>query len=238
MVGFAFLPTPGALPPDDGLVSQAGGSMVGFPAGAFAFPLPANVPAPAGTDMGVAGMLFACGGNMPGLATELYGEYDAALGLPGWPLFKGVGMAPLFMKTPCWFAQGTCAGLLGILGGITFACVRAAFRLRLISIAATRPASSAPSTTARPPISSMLRDGPGVPVLLLPLLPEDVPFDVGVWLLTTVGDAPAVAVAPVVAVALAVAVAVGVTPGVAVGEGAGDGVGDGLGVGEGDTKDG
>jgi len=79
----------------------------------------------------------------------------------------------------------------------------------------------------------MLPDEPaGVPVLLPPLFPDVVPFDAGVWLLTTVGDALTVGVAPVVAVA------VGVTVGVVVGEGVGDGVGDGLGVGEGDTTGG
>ena len=112
------------MPPDDELVSQAGGcglggSRVGFPAGAVAFPFPVEAPAPTGT--GMAGMLFACGGNMPGLEAGLYGGNDAALGLPGMLLFRGGGMAPLFMKTPCEFAQGTCPGLLGILGGITFA---------------------------------------------------------------------------------------------------------------------
>ena len=137
----------------------------------------------------------------------------------------------MFMKTPCWLAQGTCPrGLMGILGGMTFAWARAAFRPRLINSAATSVASSAPNRMARPPISSALLDEPGVPVLLL-LFPEVVPFDTGVWL--TVGDAPTVGVAPVVAVALAVAV--GVTVGVVVGEGVGDSVGDGLGVGEGET---
>lgn len=243
MVGFAFPPAPGAMPPDDELVSQAGGwgmggSRVGFPAGAIALPFPVEAPAPTGTGMGefgMAGILFACGGNMPGLEAGLYSGYDAALGLPGRPLFKGGVMAPLFMKTPCWFAQGTCpGGLLGILGGITFAWARAAFRLRLINSTATRPTSSAPGRTARPPTSSVLLDKPGVPVLLPPLFPGVVPFDAGVWLPTTVGDAPTVGVAPVVAVALAVAVAVGVTVGVVVGEG----VGDGLGVGEGETTGG
>jgi hypothetical protein len=232
------------MPLDDGLVSQAGGcgdrgiggSKVGFPADAIAFPFPTNVPAPTGTGIGVfdiGGMLFACGGNMPGREIGSYGGYDAALGLPGRPLFKGGGMAPLFMKTPCGFAQGACPGLLGILGGITFAWARAAFRLRLNNNAATRPASSTPSRIATPPTTSALLDEleVGVPVLLPPLFPEVVPLDVGVWLLTTVGDAPTVGVAPVVAVA----VAVGVTPGVVVGEGMGDGVGDGLGVGEGGT---
>ena len=63
-----------------------GGSEVGLPAGAVAFPFPANVPAPTSTGMGVfgiAGTLFACGGNMPGPETGLYVGYDAALGLPG-----------------------------------------------------------------------------------------------------------------------------------------------------------
>ena len=74
------------MPLDDGLVSQTGGcggiggSEVGLPAKAVAFPFPANVPAPTGT-----GILFACGGNMPGPETGLYGGYDAALGLPGSP---------------------------------------------------------------------------------------------------------------------------------------------------------
>ena len=105
--------------------------------------------------------------------------------------------------------------------------------MRLINRAATRPTSSAPNRTARPPMSSVLLDEfAGVPVLLLPLFPEVVPFDTGVWLLTTVGEAPAVGVEPVVAVA------VGVTAGVAVGEGVGDGEGDGLGVGEGETTGG
>ena len=143
-------------------------------------------------------------------------------------------MAPLFMKTPCGFAQGACPGLLGILGGMTVVRARAAFRLRLINNAAIRPTSSATSRTARPPTSSMLLDEP---VLLLLLFPEVVPFDAGVWLLTTVGDAPTVGVAPAVAVVVVVAVTVtvGVAPGVVVGEGIGDGVGDGLGVGEGGT---
>lgn len=120
---------------------------------------------------------------------------------------------------------------MGILGGITFAWTRAAFRLRLINSAATTTASSAPSRMARPPISSDLLEElvVGVPVLLPPLFPEVAPFDAGVWLPTTVGDAPTVGVA------VALAVAVGVTVGVVVGEGVGDGVDDGLGVGEGDT---
>ena len=258
MVGFGFPPAPGTMPPDDELVSQAGGCRgkggrdmgggeIGFPAGAIAFPFAANVPAPTGTGTGesdIAGMLFACGENMSGPETGLYGGYDAALGLPGRPLFtgrplfRGGSMAPLFMKTPCGFAQRTCPGLLGTADGRAFA--RAAFRLRLINNAATRPRSNAPSRTARPPISSMLPDESvaGVPVLLPPLFPEFVLFGAGVWLLSTVGDAPTVGVAPVVAVVLAIAVAVGVTPGVVVVEGIGEGVGDGFGVGEGGTTGG
>jgi hypothetical protein len=146
-------------------------------------------------------------------------------------------MAPLFMKAPCGFAQGTCPGeLLVILGGILLASARAAFRLRLINNATTTPNRSAPNRMTRPATSSMLLDEPGVAVLLPPLFPEVVLFDVGVWLLATVGDALTVGVAPVVAVALAVAV--GVTAGVVVGEGVGEGVGDGLGVGEGETTGG
>lgn len=143
----------------------------------------------------------------------------------------------MFMKTPCGFAQGTCPGLLGILGGMTVARARAAFRLRLINNAAIRPTSSATSRTARPPTSSILLDEPAadVPVLLPPLLPEVVPFDVGVWLLPTVGDAPTVGVTVALAAAVAVGVTAGVVAGVAVGVVAGEGVGDGLGVGEGDT---
>ena len=71
--------------------------------------------------------------------------------------------------------------------------------------------------------------------VLLPLLPEPVPFDVGVWLLPAVGDAPTVGVALLVAVVVTVTVGVvvGVTAGVTVT--VGDGVGDGVTVGEGDT---
>ncbi len=193
-----------------------GGIRFGFPADAIPLPYPAIVPAPTGTgigDIGIAGMLFACGGNIAGVEAGLYSGYDATLGLPGRLLFKGGGMAPLFMKTPCGFAQGTCPGeLLGILGGILLAGVLAAFRLRLINNIATTPNRSAPNKMARPTTSSMLLDEPGVAVLLPPLFPEVVPFDVGVWLLATVGDALTVGVAPVVAVA------VGVTAGVVVGE--------------------
>ena len=121
---------------------------------------------------------------------------------------------------------------MGILGGKLVAGARAAFRLRLINNATTTPNRSAPNRMTRPATSSVLLDEPGVAVLLPPLFPEVVPFDVGVWLLATVGDALTVGVAPVVAVALAVAV--GVTVGVVVG----DGVGDGLGVGEGETTGG
>ena len=129
-----------------------------------------------------------------------------------------------------------CPGPSGILGGKTFATAAAALRLRLNNRSATTPASNAPNRTARPPISSPLFDPleVGVLVLLPPVFPEFVPFVVGVWLLPTVGDAPAVGVA-VVAVALAVAVAVGVVVGVTLGVTVGDGVGDGWDVGEGDT---
>src|SRR5712691_11746084 len=89
MVGFAFPPAPGATPPDDELVSQAGGCggmggcVAGFPAGAVVLPFPATVPAPTGTGMGVTGiggMLFACGENIPGLEAGLYSGFDAGLG--------------------------------------------------------------------------------------------------------------------------------------------------------------
>lgn len=239
MVGCAFPPVPGAMPPDDDLVSQAGGCgdwemediRFGFPADATALPFPATVPAPTGT--GMAGTLFACGENIAGVEAGLYSGYDATLGLPGRLLFKGGGIAPLFMKTPCGFAHRTCPGeLLGILGGILLAGARAAFCLRRINKATTTLNRSAPNKMTRPPMSRVLLDAPGVAVLLPPLFPEFTPFDAGVWLPATVGDAPTVGVAPVVAVA------VGVTAGVVVGEGVREGVGDGLGVGEGETTGG
>jgi hypothetical protein len=154
------------------------------------------------------------------------------------------GTAPLFMKTPWEFDQGTCPALLGIPGGMAFACVLAALRLRLINKAATTPASNSPSKTATTAaISDVLSDElvVGVPVLPPPLFPDVEPFVAGVELLTAVEDALTVGVAPAVAVTLAVTVAVtvvvgvGVTPCVAVGEGVGIEVGDGLGVGEGGT---
>ena len=151
-------------------------------------------------------------------------------------LFKVGGIAALFMGAPCGFDQGTMPALVSNFDGITFACARAAFRLRLINNAATTPTSSSPISTATPaPSSSAFDELPvGVPVLLLPLLPDVVPpFVTGVWLLAAVGDALTVGVVPVVAVALAVAVTVGVT--LCVGEGVGGEVGDGLGVGEGGT---
>src|SRR5712692_8246661 len=140
------------------------------------------------------------------------------------------------MKTPCGFDQGTLPALLSNFDGITFACVRVAFRLRLINNADTTPTSSSPiSTATTAPTSSAFDELPvGVPVLLPPLLPDVVPpFVTGVWPLAAVGDALTVGVVPVVAVALAVVVTVGVT--LCVGEGVGDEVGDGLGVGEGGT---
>ena len=82
MFGFMFPPVPGAMPPDDELVSQAGGCgdwgmggiRFGFPVGAIALPFPATVPAPTGTgmgDIGMAVMLFACGGNIAGVEAGL-----------------------------------------------------------------------------------------------------------------------------------------------------------------------
>ena len=79
------------------------------------------------------------------------------------------GMAPLFMKTPCGFAQGIMPGLSGSLGGMACDCCWAAFRRRAIINASTRPASTIVSKPTIPATSNNGFDEPDE--LLEPKLP-------------------------------------------------------------------